>query len=31
LLLEKYNPGDKIKVKYLRNEQEKTAEVVLGV
>lgn len=31
LILEKYNPGDKIKLKYLRNEQEKTTEVVLGV
>ncbi len=31
LALEKYNPGDKVKVKYLRAEQEKTAEVVLGL
>lgn len=31
LALEKYNPGDKIKVKFIRNEQEKTVEVTLGV
>ncbi len=31
LILEKFNPGDKIKLKYLRNEQEKTTEVILGI
>lgn len=31
LTLEKHNPGEKIKVKYLRNEQEMNTEVVLGV
>ena len=31
LMLEKFNPGDKVKVKYLRDSTEKTTEVVLGL
>ncbi len=30
LILEKYNPGDKVKLKYVRDKKEKTSEVVLG-
>ncbi len=30
LILEKFNPGDKVKVKYVRDNQEKMVEVILG-